>query len=241
MMRRTSLALPRSTIAGACLMLAVGCSAESDVPLESDEQRLGYAMGTIFGDRIQKNVKDFDREAFMAGIRDSLEEGEPRLSGKEVEQIVRDYQQRMMDGASGDKSPDSDNGGNAEDNLAASRAFLEKNRQRDSVTTTDSGLQYEVIEQGNGESPAADDRVTVHYTGELIDGTVFDSSRERGEPTTFGLQQVIPGWTEGLQLMNEGDRYRLYVPPQMAYGENGPPSIGPNQALIFDVELIEVQ
>ncbi|MEQ6886350.1 FKBP-type peptidyl-prolyl cis-trans isomerase [Salicola sp. Rm-C-2C1-2] len=241
MMRRTPLALPRSTIAGACLMLAVGCSAESNVPLESDKQRLGYAMGTIFGDRISQNIEDFDREAFMSGIRDSLEEGEPRLSDKEVQQIVRDYQQRMTDGTSGNQSSDSESRGDGEDNLAASRAFLEKNRQREGVTTTDSGLQYEVIEEGNGESPEANGRVTVHYTGELIDGTVFDSSRERGEPTTFGLQQVIPGWTEGLQLMNEGDRYRLYIPPEMAYGENAPSSIGPNQALIFDVELIEVK
>jgi len=243
MTRRTSLALQRSTIAGACLMLAVGCSAESDVSLESEDQRLGYAMGKLFADRIQQDMQDLNSDAFMAGVRDSMEGNEPRLSDEQIQKAVSNYQKRLQDEAtsntSGQQSKSS--GGDAEENLAASRAFLEKNRQRDGVKTTDSGLQYEVIEEGDGESPAEDDRVTVHYTGELIDGTVFDSSRERGEPATFGLQQVIPGWTEGLQLMNEGDRYRFYIPPQLAYGENGPPSIGPNQALIFDVELIEVQ
>ncbi|PAU82238.1 peptidylprolyl isomerase [Halovibrio salipaludis] len=244
MTRRTSLALQRSTIAGACLMLAVGCSAESDVSLESEDQRLGYAMGKLFADRIQQDMQDLNSDAFMAGVRDSMKGNEPRLSDEQIQKAVSNYQKRLQDEATGNTSGQqskSSGGGDAEENLAASRAFLEKNRQRDGVKTTDSGLQYEVIEEGDGESPAEDDRVTVHYTGELIDGTVFDSSRERGEPATFGLQQVIPGWTEGLQLMNEGDRYRFYIPPQLAYGENGPPSIGPNQALIFDVELIEVQ
>lgn len=243
MTRRTSLALQRSTIAGACLMLAVGCSAESDVSLESEDQRLGYAMGKLFADRIQQDMQDLNSDAFMAGVRDSMKGNEPRLSDEQIQKAVSNYQKRLQDEATGNTSgqQSKSSGGDAEENLAASRAFLEKNRQRDGVKTTDSGLQYEVIEEGDGESPAEDDRVTVHYTGELIDGTVFDSSRERGEPATFGLQQVIPGWTEGLQLMNEGDRYRFYIPPQLAYGENGPPSIGPNQALIFDVELIEVQ
>ncbi|WP_225741734.1 FKBP-type peptidyl-prolyl cis-trans isomerase [Halospina sp. K52047b] len=244
MTRRTSLTLQRSTIAGACLMLAVGCSAESDVNLESEDQRLGYAMGKLFADRIQQDMQDLDSDAFIAGVRDSMEGNEARLSDEEIQEAVSNYQKRLQDEAAGNNSGQqggTSSGGDAEDNLAASRAFLEENRQRDGVKTTESGLQYKVIEEGDGESPAENDRVTVHYTGELIDGTVFDSSRERGEPATFGLQQVIPGWTEGLQLMDEGDRYRLYIPPEMAYGENGPPSIGPNQALIFDVELIEVQ
>ena len=251
MTQRPLFTLRRGAIAGACLMLAVGCSAESEVSLESEDQKLGYAMGKLFADRIQQDMQDINSDAFMAGVRDSMEDNDPRLSEEEIQEAVRNYQQRLQDEAnSGNTSQGngsqqqggtSGDNGNAEENLTASREFLEENSQRESVTTTDSGLQYEVIEEGDGESPGADARVTVHYTGELIDGTVFDSSRERGEPVTFGLQQVIPGWTEGLQLMNEGDRYRFYIPPELAYGENGPPSIGPNQALTFDVELIEVQ
>lgn len=251
MTQRSLFTLRRGAIAGACLMLAVGCSAESDVSLESQDQRLGYAMGKIFADRIQKDMQDLDSDAFIAGVRDSMDGSESRLSDEEIQKAMRNYQQRLQketsDGNAGQgkgsqkQGGNSADNGNAEDNLAASKEFLEENGQREDVTTTDSGLQYEVLEEGDGQSPGSDARVTVHYTGELIDGTVFDSSRERGEPTTFGLQQVIPGWTEGLQLMSEGDRYRLYIPPELAYGENGPPSIGPNQALIFDVELIEVQ
>ncbi len=248
MTRRSPFTLRRSAIAGLCLTLAAGCSAESDVPLESEDQKLGYAMGKLFADRIQQDMQDLNGDAFIAGVRDSMEGNEPRLSQEQIQEAVRSYQQRLQGDAdsnrrSGSQSQGgaSNSTGNAEENLAASRAFLKENREREGVKTTDSGLQYKVIEEGDGESPSANARVKVHYTGELIDGTVFDSSRERGEPVTFGLQQVIPGWTEGLQLMNEGDRYRLYIPPELAYGENGPPSIGPNQALIFDVKLIEVQ
>lgn len=251
MTQRPLSTLRRGAIAGASLMLAVGCSAESDVSLESEDQRLGYAMGKIFADRIQQDMQDLDSDAFIAGVRDSMDGNESRLSDEEIQKAMRNYQQRLQEEAEGgntgqgngsqQQGGDSEGNGNAEENLAASREFLEENGQRDDVTTTDSGLQYEVLEEGDGQSPSENAKVTVHYTGELIDGTVFDSSRERGEPVTFGLQQVIPGWTEGLQLMNEGDRYRLYIPPELAYGENGPPSIGPNQALVFDVELIEVQ
>lgn len=245
MTRRTPRGLGRSTLAGACLMLAVGCSAESDVSLESEDERVGYAMGKVFADRIGQDMQDLNKKAFMAGVRDSLEDNEARLSKDEIQKAIRGYQKRQQEQA-GDGSGQSQQGrtgdkGDAEDNLAESREFLEENGQREDVTTTESGLQYEVIEEGDGPSPADNDRVTVHYTGELMDGTVFDSSRERGDPATFGLQQVIAGWTEGLQLMKEGARYRLYIPPDLAYGENGPPSIGPNQALVFDVELIEVK
>ena len=108
------------------------------------------------------------------------------------------------------------------------------------METTESGLQYEVLEQGDGEKPAATDTVQVHYTGELLSGEVFDSSRERGEPVTFALNQVIPGWTEGLQLMSEGARYKLYIPSDLAYGPGGNRAIGPNETLVFDVELLEI-
>ena len=124
---------------------------------------------------------------------------------------------------------------------AAGEAFLKENGAREGVMTTASGLQYEVLEEGTGTQPEAGDQVTVHYTGKLIDGTVFDSSVERGEPATFGVTQVIPGWVEALQMMKEGAKWRLFIPSNLAYGPNGAGgAIGPNATLIFDVELIKV-
>ena len=129
----------------------------------------------------------------------------------------------------------------SEANAQAGRDFLDANGKRAEVKITPSGLQYEVIKQGNGPKPDRTDRVVVHYTGKLIDGTVFDSSVERGEPATFGVTQVIPGWVEALQLMNAGSQWRLFIPSDLAYGPNGAGgAIGPNQTLIFDVELLEV-
>ncbi len=128
------------------------------------------------------------------------------------------------------------------ENKAAGQAFLAENGKKDSVVTTGSGLQYEIIEQGDGASPSASDNVTVHYKGTTIDGKVFDSSYDRGAPATFPLNRVIAGWTEGLQLMKEGAKYRFFIPSDLAYGERGAGRmIGPNSALIFEVELIKVQ
>ncbi len=128
------------------------------------------------------------------------------------------------------------------ENKAAGQAFLAENGKKDNVVTTGSGLQYEIIEQGDGASPSASDNVTVHYKGTTIDGKVFDSSYDRGAPATFPLNRVIAGWTEGLQLMKEGAKYRFFIPSDLAYGERGAGRmIGPNSALIFEVELIKVQ
>ncbi len=129
-----------------------------------------------------------------------------------------------------------------EENRAASEAFLKENGSKDNIVTTKSGLQYEVLSQGGGKSPVATDNVTVHYKGTTIDGSVFDSSYDRGSPATFPLNRVISGWTEGLQLMKEGAKYRFFIPSNLAYGERGAGRlIGPNAALIFEVELIKVQ
>jgi FKBP-type peptidyl-prolyl cis-trans isomerase FklB len=144
------------------------------------------------------------------------------------------YQAEMQEKAAGQQSE------LAQKNLEAGQTFLAENAEREGVETTESGLQYEILEEGEGESPTAEDQVKVHYTGELISGEVFDSSRERGEPVTFGLNQVIPGWTEGLQLMKEGGRAKLYIPADLAYGPGGNQRIGPNETLVFDVELLDV-
>ena len=137
---------------------------------------------------------------------------------------------------------EADYGQEIKDNKTIGREFLEENAKNDSVIQTESGLQYMVLKEGKGAKPGPTDEVTVHYTGRLINGTVFDSSVERGEPATFPLNKVIPGWTEGLQLMSEGSKYRLFIPSELAYGEKGAgQQILPNSTLIFDVELIKVE
>jgi len=146
--------------------------------------------------------------------------------------------------SSSDNATDSipDYGQQIKDNKTIGREFMEQNAKNDSVVQTSSGLQYMVLKEGNGAKPGPTDVVTVHYTGKLLDGTVFDSSVERGEPATFPLDQVIPGWTEGLQLMSEGSQYRLFIPSELAYGSKGAGNqILPNSTLIFDVELIKVE
>ena len=133
-----------------------------------------------------------------------------------------------------------DTGTEIKSNLELGREFLEENAKNDSVKVTESGLQYMVLKEGTGAKPGPTDQVTVHYTGRLIDGTVFDSSVERGEPATFAVGQVIPGWVEGLQMMNEGSAWRLFIPAELAYGSRGTGPIQPNSTLIFDVQLIKV-
>ena len=134
-----------------------------------------------------------------------------------------------------------DYGQQIKDNKTIGREFMEQNAKNDSVVQTQSGLQYMVLKEGTGAKPGPTDEVTVHYTGKLLDGTVFDSSVERGEPATFPLDKVIAGWTEGLQLMSEGSKYRLFIPSELAYGSKGTQNILPNSTLIFDVELIKVE
>jgi FKBP-type peptidyl-prolyl cis-trans isomerase len=171
--------------------------------------------------------------SFVAGMRDAAG-GTIQLSNEELFAAIQLFQERMTAAAQAEM----------EANLASTQAFLESNGAREGVVSTASGLQYEVISSGpaDGESPTANDAVLAHYHGTLIDGTVFDSSVDRGEPAEFGLNQVISGWTEALQLMNVGDKWRLFLPPNLAYGEQSPtPAIPPNSALIFEVELLEIR
>jgi len=169
----------------------------------------------------------------LAGLSDKLSAKDAAYTQEQIAeafQLFQQLQQQSQQAA----------GGNAAENLAAGQAFLQENAEKNGITTTDSGLQYEVIQEGEGAKPAATDTVTVHYTGRLLDGTVFDSSVQRGEPIEFPLNRVIPGWTEGVQLMAPGAKYRFWIPANLAYGEQGPTSIGPNQVLDFDVELLQI-
>lgn len=209
--------------------------AQSDVDLENEDNRIGYAIGVNIGQNlIQQNIINavpFD--AFIAGLTDTVNDS-VALDEQGIMTALQNFMQRQQTAQQEALSA----------NLDASLAFLAENGQRDGVVTTASGLQYEVIEEGpdGGASPTTADSVLAHYHGTLADGSVFDSSVQRGEPATFGLSQVIAGWTEALQLMSEGDKWRLYLPPELAYGEASPsPAIPPNSALIFEVELLEVQ
>lgn len=229
----------------ASLMLA-GCSDSAEekqktVSLDSEDKKIGYSMGMTFANRMKNDLPEIEVDAFVQGIVDGLEDNESQMTEEEIQETLQAFQQKMMEEQQqAQQEQQGQQSGQAKENLEQAEEFLAENAERDEVTVTESGLQYEVLEEGDGASPDATDTVTVHYTGTLIDGTTFDSSRERGEPVSFPLQNVIAGWTEGLQLMKEGGRFKLYLPPEMAYGPGGQGSIGPNEALIFDVELISV-
>ncbi|MCB0546703.1 MAG: FKBP-type peptidyl-prolyl cis-trans isomerase [Phaeodactylibacter sp.] len=190
---------------------------------------LSYSLGVLLGQNLQsQGFENIDEPSLTKGIHDMLAGNEPKVSMEEANTIIQQYMQKKQEAK-------------FESNIAEGKAFLEANAQREEVTILPSGLQYEVLKEGNGSKPSATDKVTVHYHGMLIDGTVFDSSIERGQPATFGVNQVIKGWTEALQLMPEGSKWKLYIPSDLAYGSRGAgPKIGPYSTLIFEVELLKV-
>ena len=232
-MKKTLLALAMTGV-------IAGCSTPAETPadpkLDSTDQKVSYGMGLVLGERMNNDLPNLQMDQFLQGIQHGHagEEESKRMSREEIQQALMEYQQTLQE-EQGKQMEEL-----AQKNLEAGQAFLAENAERDGIETTESGLQYEVLEEGTGEQPAATDTVRVHYTGELLSGEVFDSSRERGEPVSFGLNQVIPGWTEGLQLMNEGARYKLYIPSDLAYGPGGNRAIGPNETLVFDVELLAI-
>jgi FKBP-type peptidyl-prolyl cis-trans isomerase len=174
-----------------------------------------------------------DTEIITAGIEDAFKES-PKLSDAQMQSILTNLQQELQDKRMKEQQASST------DNLEQANVFLAKNKSVEGVKSTESGLQYQVMKAGSGVSPKATDNVKVHYHGTLLDGTVFDSSVQRGEPAEFPLNRVIPGWTEGLQLMKKGAKYKFFIPPSLAYGAQGAGAIGPNSLLIFEVELIDV-
>lgn len=198
--------------------------------------RISYALGLSMGNNFRASgIQSINVQDFADGVAAVFDGLAPKMSYDEAKQEIQAYFQEM------EKKQQEAAAKMAEVNKAAGDAFLAENGKRVEVKTLPSGLQYEVLTEGDGATPTAQDQVEVHYTGKLIDGTVFDSSVDRGQPATFGVTQVIPGWVEALQLMKAGSKWRLYIPSQLAYGPQGAGNIiGPNQTLIFDVELLKV-
>jgi FKBP-type peptidyl-prolyl cis-trans isomerase len=212
-----------------------GDNESAAVALDTPQQRLSYGVALGLGRNMANDGMVVDVDAFALGLRDALSGTEQRLTPEEIRAEMLAFQERITSERQASQAA----AGQA--NAEAAAAFLAENGARDGVQTTESGLQYEVIEEGDGPRPGAEDQVTVHYRGTLLDGTQFDSSYDRGQPVTFGLSQVIPGWTEGLQLMSVGSKYKLYVPSELGYGSAGAgETIGPNAALVFEVELLGI-
>lgn len=223
------------------MAVSLGCSPKPDVPadpvvepklLESDVQKASYGVGYNLSRNIKQQMGEvLDADAFVLGVQEAFDGKPMQLTDEQVSAAMQTLQQQKQVAATelGAK------------NMQQGKEYLAGNAKREGVVTLDSGLQYEILTEGKGEKPAAEDSVTVHYKGTLIDGIVFDSSIARGEPAVFPVNRVIPGWVEALQLMPVGSKWRLFIPPELAYGERGAGAdIGPNATLIFDVELLKI-
>lgn len=204
-----------------------------EVDLSTDEQKVSYGFGLQFGDQLLRNsFEGLDIDAVVAGIQHWYQHQQAAMSDAELNpsyKVIQDRQQAKAAELASKRQ-------------ALAEQFMKANAERDEVTTTESGLQYEVLESGEGAKPGLTSTVVTHYHGTFVDGQVFDSSVERGQPAEFGVNQVIPGWTEALQLMSVGDKWRIACPPKLAYGEQGAgDAIPPNTALVFEIHLIEIK
>ncbi len=208
---------------------------EAEPVLETLDQRISYIVGTNMGKQFQRDGINLDVAALSLAVEDAKAGKESRLTEEQMRDTITKLQTR------GQEKQKAELDALAEKNKTEGAAYLAENGKKEGVTTTESGLQYKEVTAGEGAQPTADDTVTVHYKGTLIDGTVFDSSYDRGEPASFPVGGVIPGWVEALQLMNVGDKFELAIPSDLAYGPGGTgPVIGPNATLLFEVELLEI-
>ena len=227
----------------------LGSSQQASMLERAEMQNLrdsgSYAVGLQLAEEAREYAREFDANDTMLlkALQDALVDSTMQLSREEAERAFELYEEKRQEEERAGESAveQNDEPTQAERNMERSKAFLKENIAKDGVKRTSTGLQYKVLRSGSGASPGASDRVKVHYRGKLIDGTVFDNSYKREKPATFGVNQVIKGWQEGLQRMKPGGKYKLFIPPRLAYGKGGAgEQIGPNQALIFTVELLEV-
>lgn len=219
-------------LGGASVLFMAACTTgkKTEVELTSQLDSVSYAMGVSIGNNLlQSKVDSLNSSAFENGLRAAMEDGDLKITQEEAQTVINGYFQNL-----GKKQ--------SEASMSKGKTFLEENKTKEGVQVTASGLQYKVLKEGDGPKPTLEDVVTTHYHGTLIDGSVFDSSVDRGEPASFPLNGVIPGWQEGLQLMSVGAKYRFFIPSNLAYGERGAGGmIGPNETLVFDVELLSIE
>lgn len=209
--------------------------APAKAPVKLDKAKVSAMVGMDIGRGLLQVKDDIDLDAVFAAARATINGEEAPLGDEEAQQVRQAFMQQLQAKRVAEQKAE------ANKNQSAGDAYLAANKKKDSVKTTASGLQYEVLTEGKGPKPKATDTVKVNYVGTKVDGTKFDSSYDRGEPATFPLNGVIKGWSEGLQLMPVGSKYRFVIPSGLAYGENAPPSIGPNATLIFEVELLDIE
>jgi FKBP-type peptidyl-prolyl cis-trans isomerase FklB len=211
------------------------CHAEEKLELKDQKDRESYSLGYQFGQNLKTQGVDINLDVYTSGIKDSLGGKEPQMSQEDIRATITGLQQRLQAARQKELKE------KAAKNLEESKKFHVENQKKEGIKTLPSGLQYKVLTEGSGKTPKAEDTVTVNYKGTFVDGTEFDSSYKRGQPVTFQANGVIKGWTEALQLMKEGSKWQLFIPPDLAYGERGQGRIPPNSTLIFEVELISVK
>jgi FKBP-type peptidyl-prolyl cis-trans isomerase len=236
-MIRTTVQFPLALLLTiALLSCESGEKGVKSVSLKSDTDTLSYVLGTDIGNYLKGIDMEINLDAFLNGVNDRLESNELKLSQDRIEQVKQAMGKKMQEKAMEKRVKA------AKDNTDEGEKFLEENKEKEGVKTTESGLQYKIIKEGTGPSPKATDKVKVHYKGTLLDGTEFDSSHKRGQPAVFQADKVIKGWTEALQMMKVGGKWKLFIPPELAYGERGAGrDIGPNATLIFEVELLGIE
>ena len=221
---------------GAALLLtACGGTGSSNAALDTDDQKASYGIGLDMGRSLEPAKGRLDMPAFTKGVHDAMEGVDPALEQDVIQAAIQAFSQSIMEAQQAEQAAA------GETNKAEGEAYLAENGAREGVTTTESGLQYEVLREGDGPRPTAEDQVSINYKGTLIDGTEFDSSYSRGEPAVFSVGGVIPGFSEALQLMPVGSQFRVVIPGDLAYGAQGAGGdIGPNATLIFEIELLEI-
>lgn len=225
----------KNILTAALAVVFVGAPAFAQEAPKDKKDKVSYSIGADIGKNLKRSELDINPDMLAKGISDAISGNKSLMTDEEMTASLQELQGEMQAKMTA-KAAEA-----ASKNKEAGEKFLAENKTKEGVKTTASGLQYKVITEGKGEKPKATDTVSVHYSGKLIDGTEFDSSIKRGEPAEFPVNQVIPGWTEALQLMPVGSKWQLVIPSGLAYGENAPPQIGPNQVLVFEVELLGIK